>query len=230
MSSTADSLSDRVLSQVVHRTKADAAYDELRSLIISGRLRPSEALKQEELAAALGVSTTPLREAIRRLESDGLVITAANRGVFVAPLDLDHIAELFETRVGLEVFAASLAAERRTDEDIAAMKAALKRSRMSVRGKREADEAWAANRQMHETIARASHNEVLIDLLEALWDRYERCRPLFDVVILDPVTEREHETVAKAIEHRRPDAATAAFEKHLASGYRVLAEERTRRI
>lgn len=224
-----ESLADLVGSPVVHRTKADAAYAELRSLIISGRLRPSEPLNQEQLAAALGVSTTPLREAIRRLETEEFVVTEAHREVTVAPLNIDHIAELFETRAGLEIFAAYLAAERVTDEDFEAMKAALERSRKSVEGKAEADEAWAANRHLHKTIARASHNAVLIDLLEALWDRYERCRPLFDSTILDPSVESEHEAVVKAIEEGRADDAAAALRKHLEIGTRLIAEERARR-
>ena len=101
-------------------TKTDYAYAALRKRIMSGALPHGSAVSQEALAAELNVSTTPLREAMRRLASEGLVILDAHRDARVAPLTADEARSLFEVRQRLDPLAVRLAAERRSEADSAA--------------------------------------------------------------------------------------------------------------
>src|SRR5918998_6474386 len=100
-------------------TKADYAYSEVRERILSGALPQGAVVSQEALAAELAVSTTPLREAMRRLSSEGLVILDAHRDARVAPLTAVEARSLFEVRQQLDPLAVRLAAERREAADVA---------------------------------------------------------------------------------------------------------------
>jgi DNA-binding GntR family transcriptional regulator len=211
--------SGRTGAAVPYLTKSEATYVELRRRIVDGDLAPMEHLNQEELARALGVSTTPLREALRRLESEGLVITTAHRDVVVAPLDLAALPDLYDTKVELECYAVRLAADRHTPADERAMTAAL--------GTLLADDAtdddiWQANRAVHESMFRASHNAIAVELLETVWDRFERYRRFLRDVILDPAVEGEHEEIVAAILARDGQRASDLMRTHSAHGRRAI--------
>src|SRR4051795_9051244 len=106
-------------------TKSDLAYTRVRDLILSGQLQPGAVLPQAELAQTIGMSTTPLREALRRLKQEGLVELDAHRDARVRALDAAEARDLLELRGSLDPLAASLAAERRTEDDLAAVRAAF---------------------------------------------------------------------------------------------------------
>src|SRR3954470_16437749 len=108
-----------------YATKSDFAYLRVRELILSGELEPGAVINQATLARTIGISTTPLREALRRLKQQGLVQLDAHRDARVAPLDAEEARDLLELRLSLDPLAASLAAQRRTSQDIAEMRAAL---------------------------------------------------------------------------------------------------------
>src|SRR3954471_9174040 len=96
-------------------TKSDLAYTRVRGLILSGELAPGAVLPQATLAQTIGISTTPLREALRRLKQEGLVELDAHRDARVRPLDATEARDLLELRRTLDPLAASLAAQRRTE-------------------------------------------------------------------------------------------------------------------
>ena len=157
-------------------SKSDVAYAELRRRILSGDLAPGSRLAQYELAASLNMSITPLREAIRKLSSEKLVDLDTHRNVCVARIGATEARELFEVRLLLDPPAVELAAARRTDDDIAAMEAAMQRLLPVTRtGARRRSSLTA---QLHRAIYRASHNDVLIRLLDDLWDKSDRYRRL----------------------------------------------------
>lgn len=97
---------------------ADHVYERLREDILCGGLRPGAALRQEEIAQALGVSRAPLREALPRLQAEGLVVLSPRRGYSVATLDPEEIAEIFELRTLIEAHAAGVATRRRSSRDV----------------------------------------------------------------------------------------------------------------
>src|SRR5689334_829893 len=106
-------------------TKSESAYQLLRDRILSGALAPGQVLQQRELAATLGISTTPLREALRRLMTEGLVDLDSHRDARITELRAEQARDLIELRSALDPLAAALAAERRTSDDLAEMRAAL---------------------------------------------------------------------------------------------------------
>lgn len=101
-----------------------AVYDRLRAAIVEGRHPPGARLVEQRLAEELAVSRTPVREAVRRLEAEGLVVVERNRGAHVRPLDEDEIADLYEARARLEAYGAELAAARAEPADRVAIQAA----------------------------------------------------------------------------------------------------------
>ena len=104
---------------------SDLAYAHLQAEILSGALAPGAPLRQEEIAARLAISRLPVREALARLETDGLAVLRPRRGYIVTDLDPDEIADLCDIRAMLEERAGFLATERRTGEDVAALRAIL---------------------------------------------------------------------------------------------------------
>jgi DNA-binding GntR family transcriptional regulator len=152
--------------QLEIRSVVDQVHDVLLERIVSGELAPGSKLRQEALAEELGVSRTPLREALARLVSEGLVDFAPNRGATVSQRDFTDMEEAWRARIVLEPGAARLAAERR-DAD------ALARMREIVRRQREvADDVTASfelNREFHLTLVAASGNPHLSQFAELLW-------------------------------------------------------------
>lgn len=106
-------------------SKSDLAYAELRDRILFGTLPAGSRLAQYDLAESLNMSITPLREAIRRLSSEGLLTVETHRDVRVSVMNSNEARQLFEVRLSLDPTAAELAAQRRTDDDIATMQAAV---------------------------------------------------------------------------------------------------------
>ena len=99
----------------------ELVFESLREAIIQGKLGPGERLMEIQLAEEMGVSRTPVREAIRKLELEGLVVMIPRKGAYVAGLSLKDIADVFEIRRALEGLAAELASERATDEELEQM-------------------------------------------------------------------------------------------------------------
>ena len=140
-------------------------YETIKRAILSGELTPGQPLIETALAERCGVSRTPIREALTRLEQDGIVIRT-DRGLVVRARGPEEILDIYETRLVLEATAARVAADRRTSRDVEILRLLLKRG-----GSVDSTDPRAlteANRQFHTGMWRASHNECLIDLLERL--------------------------------------------------------------
>jgi DNA-binding GntR family transcriptional regulator len=156
-------------------TKSDLAYTRVRALILAGDLAPGAVLPQAALAQQIGISTTPLREALRRLKQEGLVELDAHRDARVRPLDATEARDLLELRRSLDPLAASLAAQRRTDADLADIRTAL--DGLDALSRSPSLSQLESHHRFHAAIHRASHNALLVDILDGLWvktDRYRR--------------------------------------------------------
>jgi DNA-binding GntR family transcriptional regulator len=156
-------------------TKSDLAYTRVRGLILSGELAPGAVLPQAALAQTIGMSTTPLREALRRLKQEGLVELDAHRDARVRALDATEARDLLELRGSLDPLAASLAAQRRSEADLADVRAAL--DGLEALSARPSAAELASHHRFHAAIHRASHNALLVEVLDGLWvktDRYRR--------------------------------------------------------
>lgn len=205
-------------NSIAYNSKADAAYAAIRSRILDGTLVASEALNQEQLAAQLGVSTTPLREALRRLESEGLVLVQPHRDVVVAPLDADEMVSLYEVREVLDSFAARLAAERYDERDQSEMEAASRQLRDPQ------IDPVDANRAFHAALYRASHNEVLIGLLDKLWDKSDRYRRAISGIARDDSVVQSHVELLHTVLKRDADRAYQLMREHIRTAHEVLEE------
>jgi DNA-binding GntR family transcriptional regulator len=155
-------------------TKSDFAYTRVRELILSGELEPGAVINQATLAREIGISTTPLREALKRLKQQGLVELDAHRDARVARLDAEEARDLLEVRRSLDPLAASLAADRRTKQDVAEMRASLEG--LEALPSNPTMEQLVAHRRFHAALYRASHNALLVETLDGLWDTADRYR------------------------------------------------------
>lgn len=211
----------------LYSTKSDFAYTMLREKILSGEFAPGQLLNQATLARTIGISTTPLREALRRLKSEGLVELGAHRDAKVTDLSAEEARDLLEVRRSLDPLAAALAAERRTKADITAIREAA-----DVKPLRHdfGVEHLIAHRRFHAAVYRASHNDLLITTLDGLWDKADRYRRV------GLATERSHdERAQKSHEHARlvecviagdAEGAAAVMHEHISTSLGAKAATR----
>lgn len=153
----------------------EIVFQYLREAILEGKLEPGRRLMEIQLAEELGVSRTPVREAIRKLELEGLVIMVARKGAYVADVSVKDMIEVLEIRGALEGLAASLAAERMTDEDIEGLKqiaSEFKRCHLekNVEGMVERDI------EFHDKIFASTRNEKLYQMYQSLREQVYRFR------------------------------------------------------
>lgn len=185
-------------------TKADLAYQLLREDILNGTLAPGTPLDQIDLAMRIGLSTTPVREALRRLESERLVVGRAHHNTAVADLSPALLVATYAVRHQLDPLAASLAATGASDADLATI-VELARDTPPADGVARIEQ----NRAVHRAIYRACGNSALIEILDLLWDRSHRFRlPTTDDGSNADGVHAQHVAIAQAAAAR--DAATAA--------------------
>jgi DNA-binding GntR family transcriptional regulator len=159
---------------VVFMTKSDQAYDVVRSMIVTCELEPGSAINQVALARDLGLSTTPLREALRRLKTEGWVQLDAHRDARVAPLSQTEAKHLFDLRLELDPYAVGLAAEHRGGDRVEAMRKALRD--LEPINETVGGVSLRAHADFHRAVYEASDNPILASFLTGLWDKAERYR------------------------------------------------------
>ncbi|MCB5198494.1 DNA-binding transcriptional regulator, GntR family [Loktanella sp. DSM 29012] len=192
------------------------AYELILEAIDSHIYRPGDRLVESELADRFGVSRTPVREALQRLETQSL-LTRDGRSLIVASLDHNQISELYTVRAELEGLAARLAASHATPEEVQVLQEMLAADRALVND----PEALArANRRFHKQIHLASHNRFLVQQLDLVY----RSMALLATTSIaaegrGPDTLDEHESIVAAITAGDGDAANAALRDHLSRAY-----------
>jgi DNA-binding GntR family transcriptional regulator len=196
----------------VPRTLArEDAYNKLREWIIDGTLKPEEILHDQEIGTVLGVSRTPVREALRRLEDEGLVETALNRWTRVASLDLTKAAETYMIIEALEVLALEQAFPRLTREDLQGLEDANRAMQKAAR-QQEPALAVIADGDFHELLIRHANNGELLLLLGQLKTRLRRVElAYFDATSRVHASFREHAAIIKALQERSSSRACAAL-------------------
>lgn len=191
------------MQQVVKNAQT-VAYETLRDKILSGELEGGTKLVEDRLAESIGVSRTPIREAIRRLEQEGLII---NRKVY-KPNSMNYI-HLFEMRILIECFAVRKAAKYMTDEELKQLKNTIDIARSSF-----GEEVIEANKAFHDMIVNQSRNPVMIETVEKMRSTIY----LFSKAVVfnkRPMLINEHDGIYRAIEARNAELASNLMEAHL---------------
>lgn len=163
------------MGSILYRNPSDQLVDRIRDRILSGQVLDDQPIRQDALAGELGVSKIPLREALARLEQEGLVRSLANRGFFVRPMSRDEAEEVYALRIALEPETMALAAERATEEDRDHARYILD---IMYEAQSEAGAGVGAyNRALHRALYAPSRQPVtvnILDRLQVLCERYVR--------------------------------------------------------
>ncbi len=193
----------------------DVVFNTLRKAILRGNLEPGEHLREIHLADKLGVSRTPIREAIRKLELEGLVVMIPRKGAVVAEITEKSLRDVLEVRRVLEALAVRLACEKILDEEVEELKVAAKAFEEAL----ETGDVTAfaeADVRFHDIIYRATDNQRLIQLLYNLREQMYRYR--VEYLKRDDAHEtllEEHQAIIDTIERRDEDNAVKAVCTHI---------------
>jgi DNA-binding GntR family transcriptional regulator len=197
-----------------HQTMAEAAVAELQEAILAGELPPGSPLRLEELARSLGMSISPVREAVRQLESLGLAVHVPHRGARVSELAIDDLHDAYEARLALETLAVRRAAARFTEEDAAHGRELLDAyAEAHRRGDPRA--ARRAHAEFHLSLYAASGSAWLVRLIRPAWENCERYRALSLSGRSLRQRREEHEAILAACARHDPDEAAERLRLHL---------------
>lgn len=200
---------------IQRRTLHDEVVVRLRDMIIEGRLAAGERLNESELGPQLGVSRTPLREAIKTLAGEGLIELKPSKGAVVRRFDIEDVRHMLESIRMLEQFAGRLACARASDEEIAGI-LELHRSMLARYRTRSRLAYYKLNQAIHSAIVRAAHNPTLTEMHDTLQARLKRIRYIGHG---DPDkwagAVAEHEDMAAALKKRDADALVDALGRHM---------------
>jgi DNA-binding GntR family transcriptional regulator len=198
-----------------HQPLRSLVCDELRRLVITGELAPGTRLVEDRLAARLGVSRNPVREALQTLASEGFVDLLPRRGAVVAQVTADQAEGLFDVRMALEPLAARLAARNASPAQVAQLEAVLETARLATDA-RELDVLAGCNTEFHQLVVAASGNDYL-SLLVAPMTRRVQWVFRASAGSRAPHSWTEHEALLHAIADRDEELAAALASAHVAA-------------
>jgi DNA-binding GntR family transcriptional regulator len=208
-----------------HRTLAERAFATLHEAIVTGVLSPGERLPIEELAEILETSPMPIREALRQLDSVGLVENIPHRGARVTELSIDDLREVYEARLALEPLAVRKAAERFSDADAARAADRLEAHVMAYR-QRDPGVVWSTHTAFHFALYDAAESRWMRRLIHPLWETSERYRFAMLPLRLNLEQRRlEHERILQACIDHDSSAAARALHNHLARTANLIAAQ-----
>lgn len=202
----------------------DTVADIIRKKIINGEIRHNLKLSTRLLSEELGISRTPVREAIRRLESEGLIDLLPRKGFTVKEYTREKIKEIYSIRKILEVYAAKLACKNITAKELNNIrKISINLNNALQMEKKGILNIEKLNREFHFAIYDASHNETLCEIIKNLWFRVSGLFiTIFSICDRSKMTPREHGRILRAIEKRNEKETEKALEEHLKINEEIL--------
>jgi DNA-binding GntR family transcriptional regulator len=199
-------------------------YQRLKLMILDGDIGRGEPLIERSVAARLGVSRTPVRETILRLEREGLVRIIEGKGAFVASYTIEDVIEIYQVRQGLEPMAARLSCPRFAMAELCSLEGKFKRFETNSLLVTSDSAAWLRlGREFHDFYVRNSHNQRLIRIIEGMQDQIDLVRGLGRTISKLASHEsalQEHLAILQALKARDADAAEHAVRVHLQNGLR----------
>lgn len=207
-----------------YRPLRELVLDAIREAIINGSLQPRERLMEIQLAEELGVSRTPVREALRNLELEGFIVMVPRKGAYVADLSIKDVVDVFEIRAALEGLAAGLAAERITGEELEEMERQLVEKGEAI-AQNNFTRLVEVDTKFHETMYKASRNERLSSIISNLREQIQRFR---STSLSYPGRMREsldeHRGILEAIESRDVTLARQLAQEHIENAENAFIE------
>ncbi|WP_227763956.1 GntR family transcriptional regulator [Zhaonella formicivorans] len=202
----------------------EIVFETMREAIISGQLKPGERLMEVQLAEEMGVSRTPVREAIRKLELEGFVVMVPRKGAYVADISTKDIADVFEIRAALEALAAGLAAERITDEELEELQRILVKVSKSAES-HDLENLIQVDTEFHDVLYKASRNERLVQIISNLREQIQRFR---STTLAAPGRMKdaleEHKKIVDAISERNVALAAQLAQEHIENAENSMLE------
>lgn len=200
----------------------ELVLEEMREAILNGVLQPRERLMEIQLAEELGVSRTPIREALRKLELEGFIVMIPRKGAYVADFSLRDLEDIFEVRKVLEGLAAELCTERATDEEIAEMKRLLRLKEESI-ANNDMKLLLEVDTKFHELLYQGSRNDHLKDIISNLREQIDRFR---SASLQYPGRMKrsleEHHAILNAIAARDGETANRLAKEHIENVEMIL--------
>jgi len=194
---------------------SNSLYTRIQKDILTGKLKPETRLTEQQLCKTYGVSRTPVREALRQLETDGLVENILNRGAFVIGMTDQDYEDMFELRKAYEIQAVKWAIERITEEEMDRLEESFEFMEFYTL-RNDISKMLAINSGFHQIIYEASHNRMLKKLLSSyqIFLKYKGMESVYDDNYLTTVLE-EHRAIFKAFKDRDVKAGALAMEVHI---------------
>lgn len=202
-------------------TDASKAYNLIKEKVIKIKMPPGSVIREAELMQELDLGRTPIREALKRLESENLVIVKPRQGIFVADIPITDLIQIFEVRVELEALCASLASKRMTPEILSKMKHLAEAYSQSE--KKDLNCLFDQDRQFHMLLAAAANNRFLVDEIEHYYNLSLRIWYLvLNNVKPEDVDVHAHLKILRAIEIRDHEAAQKHMRRHIEQFHRTV--------
>ena len=195
--------------------RPDNVYVRLKDAIITGSLRPMDRITENKVAASYGLSRTPVREAFRRLEAEGLIQVVPQRGSFVSQPGVEDILEIYQIRMPLECMSARLAAERIDDEQLLVLQNLVRSERARGEG-RNPERSLRASAEFHAVLYACTRNKRLASFLRDMQQQVHRVRVLWPSTVARlEETWKEHAAILAALRARDGVEAERLMRQHL---------------
>jgi len=209
---------------VAFKTKSEAVYERLRQDIIDGKLKPGERIVMSDLSKDFGFSEIPIREAVRRLESEGLLYVTPHVGPIVSTIDEDEVTEIYLIRIELESLAAKLATPHLSDTDLDFLDKKIQEMESAIR-RQNYEKLGPLNKDFHLRIYRAAPHRLLYKLIVDLWEKVQRTRSVFALVPERAVPAvKEHREIAKALKSKDADLVGKLVKEQKRNSMRALVD------
>ena len=207
-------------AHIVTPTYKQQAYDLIKDAIIYQRFRADAIYSQEGICQELGISRTPVREALLELQKEGYVHFCRGKGIKIVPIGANDIYDVLEIRLYTEQTCALLAAQRATEEDLNKMAGFLADIKKNLESK-DGVMLYHLDHQFHRALAAAAHNGWLLRSLEDILDNYLRfeVKTVYNNLIDANKVLDEHRTIYEAVKAKNPEKAQQAVARHLERSY-----------
>lgn len=206
-----------------HAMGGARVYERIKAMVTTFRLRPAERVNEVELARQLGVSRTPVREALNRIAADGFLIPTANRGYTVRPLDAKRVFDLYEYRRTLELAIIKRVCERASPEDLQLLAAFTEESRDMPETDEQAIHLLALDEEFHERLAALSDNGEFLHAIQSINERIRFVRWM-DLKSRRALIRNDHPDIVRCLQGRELARVEEMISQHIEHSYEELVE------